>query len=174
MMKIVICALALVFAGASASWAQKSAGDPTWRYANSDEAMNAAVADARRTYPQFLSAFRADSAANQANYMVKVGLPTSGEGAPYSIEHIWVDHLHFEGGVLVGALANEPDYLPGMTRGSRIEIETARISDWSIVRSEGMYGNFTTRVMLHDVPADQAAEIRRALTRNPLPSDWES
>jgi len=174
MKRIFLAALALACVTVAPSWAQKAAGDPIWGYASGDEAMNAAIAEAQRTYPLFLAAFRADSVAHQSNYMVKVGLPTSGEGAPTTVEHIWIDHLHFEGDVLVGALANTPDYLPGMSLGSRVEVETARVSDWSIVRNDGMYGNFTTRVMLDDIPADQAAQLRRVLTRDPLPADWRS
>lgn len=172
LLAVIVCAMAL--AAPAPSWAQKPAGDPIWQYADDDAAMNAAVAEAQRTYPQFLATFRADTASNQENYMVKVGLQTGGDRPPTEIEHIWVDHLRFEGGVLVGALANAPDYLPGMQLGSRVEIETARVSDWSIVRREGMYGNFTTRVMLRDLSPDEAAEYRRALTESPLPPDWQS
>lgn len=164
----------LAIASAAPSWAQKAAGspdDPVYNYTDTDAAMNAAVEDARRSYPQFMATLTADSVSNRAaNYLIKVGLPTPDGGH----EHIWVDSLRFEGGALVGALANIPDNLPGMSQGSRVEIDEALVSDWSIITAEGMYGSFTTRVMLDVIPPDQAAQMRQVLTRDPLPADWHA
>jgi uncharacterized protein YegJ (DUF2314 family) len=166
-LRSIFAALAL-FALAPVAVAQKP--DPTYDYSDSDAAMNGAIEDARESYPQFLATFRAAPTGSRGAFMVKVGLPTS-EGGP---EHIWVEDLRFEGQQLVGVLANEPADLPGLNLGSRVEINEAQISDWSIISAEGMYGNFTTRVMLPDLPADQANEFRQMLTPNPLPDSWSS
>lgn len=174
-MKALLAALVMLGVTAGQALAQKAqperAPDPIVEYDTADAAMNAARAAAQRSYGQFLADFRAATPHARANnYMVKLGLDRSDGG----LEHIWVDTLRFEGDQLVGALANEPVDLPSMHVGSRVVVETERISDWSIVRAEGMYGNFTTRVMLPDVDPATAAELREVLTRDPLPEDWSS
>jgi uncharacterized protein YegJ (DUF2314 family) len=175
MTKFVAAMLAvLALLGAQPAWAQKTGGaseDPVYNYANSDDRMNAAVAEARRFYPLFLATFRADSEANRAaHYAVKLGLPTPDGGH----EHVWIDNLRYEGETLVGALANIPDNLPGLAVGARVEIDDALVSDWSILTLEGMYGSFTTRIMLDDIPAGDAAQLRRVLTRDPIPAYWRT
>lgn len=133
-----------------------------------DAAMAAAIAEARRTYPQFLAAFDIAPPLRQGDYMVKLALATPDGGE----EHIWVDNLRIDGDRMFGMLANEPGNLPGMRRGSPVEIDHARVSDWSIDGSEGMYGNYTTRVMLPHMNEADAAALREGLSRTPLPLDW--
>ncbi|MBX9746470.1 MAG: DUF2314 domain-containing protein [Hyphomonadaceae bacterium] len=133
-----------------------------------DAAMAAAIEEARRTYPQFLADFGRAPPFRQGDYMVKVAMPTPDGGE----EHIWVDNLRRDGERLFGMLANEPGNLPGMHLGSPVEIDHARISDWSISGSEGMYGNYTTRVMLPHMNQAEAEALRESLSRTPLPLDW--
>jgi uncharacterized protein YegJ (DUF2314 family) len=165
-MRVLFLALALALAPLSA--AQES--DPVYRYADEDAAMNAAVESARASLPRFIETFRAAPPALQtAAFMVKVAMPTPAG----TQEHIWIDHLSFgENGSGAGALANEPENLEGKHRGSRVDFETAWISDWSIVAPNGMYRNFTTRVMLPRLDPAQAAGFRAALTPKPLPISW--
>lgn len=165
-------AVALFLAAACPAWAQKDAPqpDPIIQFSNEDAAMNAAIAEARSTYGQFLAHFEAAGAADQANYMVKVGLPTADGG----VEHIWVDNLRREGGRLSGALANEPAGLPGMHRGSHVQIDDDLVSDWALITPEGLYGSYTTRVMLPYMDPDTAAEVRLMLAPSPLPASWSS
>jgi len=144
------------------------AGDGIVFFDENDAAMAAAIAEARRTYPQFLTALDIAPPLRQADYMVKVALATPDGGE----EHIWVDNLRVDGDRMFGTLANEPGNLPGMRRGSPIEIDHALVSDWSIDGSEGMYGNYTTRVMLPHMNEADAAALRESLTRTPLPLDW--
>jgi len=55
-----------------------------------------------------------------------------------------------------------------------VEIDESLVSDWSIVTAEGMYGAFTTRVMLDVIPSGEAAELRQVLTRDPIPAYWRA
>lgn len=167
-MRTFLAAVALAFAVTAGPVAAQQ-GDPVVEYSDADPEMTAARDAARASYPQFMAAFRASSAGERANnFLVKVGLDRSVGG----LEHIWVDSLRLEGNTLVGALANEPQYLPGMHRGSPVTIDTARISDWAWVGPDGMYGNFTTRVMLDDIDPATAAQLRQVLTANPVPESW--
>ncbi|MGE0045422.1 MAG: YegJ family protein [Hyphomonadaceae bacterium] len=157
------------FAGPPGAEKQTQAGDPVVHYADDDAEMNAARAEARRTYPMFLAQFRAASpGARQRDYMVKLGL----DGVFGRLEHIWVDNLHIEGDRIVGALANEPVELANMFRGSPVVVEEARVSDWAIISPQGMYGNFTTRVMMRDIAPDEAARLREVLAPTALPPGW--
>lgn len=172
-MKRALIAFAALLAVATPAFAQKAAGeasDPVYQFSDEDAAMNAAIAEARRTLPQFMAEFNSASAHAQQNYLVKVGLPAT-TGNP---EHIWVESLRRENGRLVGALANAPANLAGMSLGSRVEIDEALISDWTIISAQGMYGSFTTRVMLPHVDAETAAQIRAMLAPTPLPPSWSS
>lgn len=166
---IAMLALACFVAAPAPALAQKQEHDPVYNYADDDAAINAAREDARRSYPQFLQDFRSAAPQDRAqNYMVKVGL----DDVDGRLEHIWVGELRLDGDRLVGVLANEPRGLSGMRRGSPVEVEAHRVSDWSILRADGLYGNFTTRVMLDVIPPEEAAQLRAVLSVDPLPPGW--
>lgn len=179
MRKLIVALFAALFmlgAGAPA-FAQKEepaasedAGDRVTPFDSEDAEMNAAIDQARQSYARFLADFQAAPERLRQYYMVKVGLPADGGGQ----EHIWVDTLHMEGERLMGRLANRPVYLPGMELGSPVEVRAEQISDWSITRADGMYGNFTTRVMIGRMSNEEAAPYRRAMSVTPLPTDWVS
>ena len=163
--------IALMALGAAPALAQKGAdpaGDSIMGFAADDVEMNAAIEAARSTFPQFLAAFGRAPATERQYFMVKLGL-TDGDG---ELEHIWVESLYFDGDQLMGHLANVPVHLPNMQQGSPVEVRSEQISDWSITRADGMYGNFTTRVMLERMPAQEAAPYRAAVSATPIPADW--
>lgn len=172
-MKKFLIAIAFAAALTSPAWAQKGeterAPDPIVQFSDQDAAMNAAIAEARRSYPQFLTQFNAAPAREASqSYMLKLGLPTPDGGH----EHIWVSNLRRERGQLVGDLANEPAGLSGRHLGSRVVVDDAQESDWAIITNEGMYGSFTTRVMLPFIDPNEAASLRQMLTPQPLPAGW--
>lgn len=171
-MKRLLAVVALSAALVQPAWAQKGGRepDPIVEFAEEDAAMNAAIASARETYPQFLAAFRAAPARDSGNFMVKVGMATSDGGE----EHIWVSNLSRDGQRLFGDLANEPQDLPGLHLGSRVEIDHTLVSDWAMTTAEGMYGSYTTRVMLPFIDPHEAAQLRSILTPSPVPAAWSS
>jgi len=170
-MRRIFIALATLALAVQPAFAQKDeTPDPIVSYSDRDATMNAAIEEARRTLPHFFAEFDAAPADRRGDFSLKVGMPTEGGGA----EHIWVSDLRREGGQLVGALANEPHWLPGMHRGSRVVIDPALISDWSIQAAEGLYGSYTTRVMLPDLDPETAAQMRELLTPVPTPAWWQS
>jgi uncharacterized protein YegJ (DUF2314 family) len=146
------------------------AGDQVVGYHEADQRMNTAIEQARALLPVFMEEFRAAPEQSRGAFTIKVALPTSAG----SREHIWAGDLRFEGRQLVGSLINDPYDLPGLTLGSRVEIADADISDWSILTPDGVYGAFTSRVMIDDMPPAEAAQYREALqlTASPVPSGW--
>jgi uncharacterized protein YegJ (DUF2314 family) len=165
---VAIAALAMLVQPAIAE--EQAAPDEVVEFSDQDAAMNAAIENARSTLPQFFAEFDAAPAQSRGAFTVKVGMPVEGGGH----EHIWVDNLRREGNQLIGALANEPNYMPGMHRGSRVVIDQALISDWSIHAPEGLYGSYTTRVMLPYLDPGEAAQLRQMLTPSPTPAEWST
>lgn len=149
---------------------QQGGGDPIIPFATDDVAMNTAIEEARRTYPQFLAAFRNAPQHTQENFAVKLGLETYDGGR----EHIWVDNLFLRNGRLYGHIANNPNALPNLRLGSEVEVTPDLISDWAIYTAEGAYGSFTTRVMIERMPAHEAARYREGLARQTIPPGWSS
>lgn len=93
------CLLAL--AAAPAVWAQGVAEGPddVTAVRKDDAAMRAAIAQARRTLPQFLAALaKAPAGAEGFTFKYPLG----------GWEHIWVDHVARRGDTLTGRLANDP------------------------------------------------------------------
>ena len=167
-MKRLLVALASFALLAQPAIAQQ--GDAIVQFEAEDPAMNAAIAEARSTLPQFFGEFNAAPVSQRDAFLVKVGMPVEGGGH----EHIWVGSLRRENGQLIGALANEPNWMPGMHLGSRVVIDETLISDWSIHSPEGIYGSYTTRVMLPQLDPNEAAQVRAMLLRSPTPSHWSS
>ncbi|MEZ6023273.1 MAG: DUF2314 domain-containing protein [Hyphomonadaceae bacterium] len=171
-MRFALFALAFMVA-ATPAFAQKpgdAAGipDTVVGYHESDARMNGAIAQARALLPLFWAEFRSTDAPGA--FTIKAGLRTDDGG----VEHIWVGDLRFEGERLIGNLVNEPYYMAGLHEGSRVEVAMEEISDWTINTPDGVYGGFTTRVMLEDMPPAQAEQYRVGLrmTPHPAPSWW--
>jgi uncharacterized protein YegJ (DUF2314 family) len=116
-----------------------------------DPAMVAAIAEARRTLPEFLRML-AHPDPLVSNVVFKYPL----EGK----EHIWVDHVARDGDTLTGRLANEP-VLPGYTYQQDVRVKLSEISDWAYRDAAGiMQGHRTTRAMMERIDPALAKDIR--------------
>lgn len=159
---VALAALAL----SSAVWAQTPGNTPKKDeivgFRESDAAMNAAIAEARRSLPTFWSLLETDPVV-AASGKIKVGFDTP--GGP---EHMWVREIRREGAVVKGLLDNRPVWLKGFAKGDAVTVDPADISDWSYIRDDRMYGSYTTRVMLPHLPAEQRETYRKFLSDKPL------
>ena len=116
-----------------------------------DAAMNAAIAEAQRTLPQFL-ALLADPPAGAGDFSFKY--PLAGW------EHIWVEGIVRRGNRLTGRLANEP-MEDGFRLGQRVKVPIKQVSDWAYRDARGvMQGHRTTRALLPQLDAATARGIR--------------
>jgi len=117
-----------------------------------DAAMNAAIAEAQRTLPEFLKVIAAPPPGVRD---ISFKYPLDGW------EHIWVTNVSRRGNVLVGELDNEP-VAKGYRLGQRVEVPLTQVSDWAYRGPDGvMRGHRTTRVLLPQLPPEQAAQIRQ-------------
>ncbi|MFW2587673.1 DUF2314 domain-containing protein [Sagittula sp. SSi028] len=88
-------------------------------------------------------------------------------------ESLWVEGLYRESDGYHGRLATAPGYLPGAQLGDEIRFAADQIVDWSVLSDDGrMYGHFTTRALIAQMPAEEAGEIRDLLSATPIPDIW--
>lgn len=113
--------------------------------AKDDARMNAAIAEAKGSLPQFWDRFKAGGP-DYSDFMVKAGMPAAaGDG----VEHIWIDLDAYADGRVKGRLANDPLYLGDELKyGSPVEFAEDIVSDWGYAKGEITYGHFTTRVLM--------------------------
>lgn len=150
MTRLLLAVLAAPLLAASPALAQNADADPTIEFAADDPVMDAAIAEAQRTLPEFLAAL-ADPPAGASSFVVK--FPLGGW------EHIWVDDLKFDGKRITGALANAPEQ-EGHRLGERVSVPLAEVSDWGYRTPDGvMQGHRTTRVLLDQLPEEVSAAI---------------
>jgi len=153
-------ALSLTAAAAVPAFAQD--GEAFIDYQSGDTEMNAAIAEARRTLTIFFT--RLSAGEPNGGEMLKVALPASNGGR----EHIWVQGVTVTPEGYAGRLYNHPRRLPGMVQGSPVLFEANQISDWTYVRHDRMWGNYTGRAMLDDLPPEDARRMRDYLSDTPL------
>ncbi|MQY41015.1 DUF2314 domain-containing protein [Epibacterium sp. SM1969] len=159
MLKSIVAALALTATSVMTSWA----GDPLYTFGERHPEMEQAIVEARITLPKFLSAVTQPDNSLHPTSMLKVSVPVD---APNTEEEIiWVDSVSREGSTFIGQLANAPNHMPGLTKGSQIQFEENAIFDWSIWGDDGkLYGNYTTRVMLPELDLETAQSLRNLLS----------
>ena len=145
--------------------------DKVISYDQGDLTMNGAQAEAQKHLPKFLEKILDDQGLAAEGAMVKVAFPISKNGQS-GHEVIWVGPFGGVDGNFRGMLANRPRDMEAQV-GDIVEFDTTMIRDWMFTGPDGkLYGSYTTRVMLPDMHPQTAAQLRAALSENPLPSDW--
>lgn len=120
----------------------------------SDARMNAAIAEARATLPDFLAAYRSGRF-DAASFVIKY--PLGGW------EHIWVDITSIDKDVVNGRLSNVPAQ-PAYRQGQVVRVPLTDISDWAYRDERGvMVGHRTTRVLLPQMDADVRRSVEEFL-----------
>ncbi|QIG81481.1 DUF2314 domain-containing protein [Stakelama tenebrarum] len=153
--------LALILACASVAGAiapSPALAQSTVRYIGAeDPAMNAAE---QRAISELDAFFRhlAVPAADETEFMIKFDL--SRGGADGDVEFIWGLVRQRSGTRTEVTLANEPvnpDYVVGQV----VTVEDRWIDDWSYWKGDTLQGAYTVRVLLDQMPREQAAALRR-------------
>lgn len=120
-----------------------------------DEKIEKAVAKARETLPRF---FELMEARTPGNYLIKYKMEEDGQ-----IEHIWVQLTGSDGDAFVGLLSNEPVLIKSRKMGEEVTVPQDRISDWMVKTDREIYGGYTMRALLDELPEDQAAALQAML-----------
>ena len=120
-----------------------------------DDAIAQAKAKALETMPRFYELMDQGTA---GNYLVKFPLKQDG-----LVENIWVQLTNTEGDEFSGLLSNEPAYITSHKMGDRVTFPKNSISDWMIKGDTYIYGGYSMRALLKNLPEDQSAALTAML-----------
>jgi uncharacterized protein YegJ (DUF2314 family) len=112
-----------------------------------DTEMTSAMAEARRRFPAFRRALEKDwrriiPVINRS--LVKARFRSAANG---KAEHMWIEVSNFEADKVVGELANQPQDIPELSKGARVIVSCAEISDWVYWVGDKVVGGFTLAVL---------------------------
>lgn len=119
-----------------------------------DPDMEKAVAEARRTFPQFLSALQSP-APNQRAFAVKVAFV---EGK--AIEHIWLGEVRYDGKLIHGLVGNEPVNVKDVKVSDQASVSPSAISDWMYVQDGRLMGGHTIRLLYRRASPQEQDRLR--------------
>lgn len=115
------------------------ANPPVIEIAPDDPRMQAAVAEARERWPEFVAAFENRGA--DERFSVK---------APFQddehMEFMWVEVTAVEGNLILGTLGNEPVNVSNVKLGQRVRVQIDELNDWIFFRDDELHGGFTIKV----------------------------
>jgi uncharacterized protein YegJ (DUF2314 family) len=135
----------------------KEGEDATIGVSADDAEMNAAIAEARRTLPQFWQVFEKREH-GETDFSLKVAIKDR-----HGTEHFWTADIERRDGKIFGTIDNDPDTVRSVKLGDRIEIPQADISDWFYMRDGKMVGNRTVKVLFKKMPKNEVASIRQIM-----------
>ena len=142
--------------------------DPVLTVEQENEAMNAAIAEARASLPAFLAHALTEKGELRAEASVKIALPQPSGGA----EHVWVcSFRRLAEGRYSGVLDSNVYSNPDLRIGDEIDFTSDMVSDWlwPLDDTNELFGGFTMRVLYAD-EASLPGDWR--FSKTPLPADW--
>ena len=119
-----------------------------------DPEMVAAIAEARKTLPQFWQVFEKRER-GESKFALKVRI-TDKKGT----EHFWASDIERRDGKMIGTINNDPNIVASVKLGDRIEIPEADISDWLYMRDGKMVGNRTLKPLFKSMPAAEVKQLK--------------
>ena len=122
-------------------------------YNTADQAMNEAKSKARQSLPRFAKMWE-DGVSG--TYTIKFPLTQNGE-----TEHIWLQVDGFKGDIFDGRLANDPVNGSKYKMGQRMQVARADVEDWMLNQGDAIYGGYSARVMMDQMPEDQRAKYEK-------------
>ena len=148
------CALALVLLVTMAACSDQ---DKTIDIKPDDVEMNAAIAKARESLPQYWQVFEKRER-GESDFALKVRI-TDKSGT----EHFWANDIERREGSIKGTINNDPDIVARVKLGDRVTIPDADITDWLYMRDGKMVGNHTLRVLLKKMSSSEAEQYKKML-----------
>ncbi len=129
-------------------------GDKVVSVASEDAEVNAAMAKARSSLPEFWTSFEKPGT-GEGDFALKVAVTDAGK-----VEHFWLTKITRNGGELSGVISNEPQMVRSVKIGETYKFAADKISDWTFKRNGKLVGNETMRALLGRMPAEQATAYR--------------
>ena len=148
------CSNLLILAGLAIVLAACSRREGTIAISGDDVEMNAAIAKARETLPEFWNVFD-HREHGETEFSLKVKITDS-----HGTEHFWTDKIERRDGKIFGTIDNDAEIVKSVKLGQRLDIPEADISDWFYMRDGLMHGNRTLKVLIKHMPAQEAAKYK--------------
>ena len=124
-----------------------------------DAEMNAAIAKARSTLPEFWKTFQKPEH-GETDFSLKVKITDSN-----GTEHFWASDIERKDGKVRGTINNDPDIVRSVKLGDRIDIPEADISDWLYMRDGKMVGNETVKPLFKQLPAEEVKRLKQMMAQ---------
>ena len=124
-----------------------------------DPRMAAAVTEAKKRLPEFISAF----SKAKDGYQFSVKAPFSDPASAEESEFMWVHICRVDFDAVHGTLLNDPEFVKSFKYDDVVRVPMEQIVDWVYTDGEKSVGDFTARVL------DEAARAARS-TPAPHPS----
>lgn len=134
--------------------ANKTPGQPGYlNISDDDKAMDQAVGHAQKSLGFFIAAFQANKPGD-TSFEIKKGFMDGDH-----VEHLWIDHLTWDGKEFHGRINNRPLDVKNVQLGEEVAVEPQDVSDWMFVKDGKLMGGFTTRVLYKRLSAQDKAEF---------------
>ncbi|HWA25840.1 MAG TPA: DUF2314 domain-containing protein [Lacunisphaera sp.] len=135
--------------------------DPIFTVSGNDPEMNAAIKKAQDSFPEFIRELELESrrvipALDEAIVKAFFFDPES----PEEGEHMFVESIRFEDGMIHGVLSGEPQHLQSYSLGQEVSFPVSRVSDWFVVIGGRGKGGYTLEIIARRMPATVYREAR--------------
>lgn len=118
--------------------------NPPVGYDSEFRTMDDAVAEARRTFPEFVKAFES-SAWGEGDYIVRM---TFFDADRQVGEDLFVTFEKLADDQITGVIESDPQFFPELKRGKRVTKPIRELRDWMFVPTDGDHrGGYTLRVL---------------------------
>jgi uncharacterized protein YegJ (DUF2314 family) len=116
-----------------------------------DDGLGRATARARRTFRYFLRELSWERRRVVPAYtmmLVKAAFPMPTRDDPEYGEHMWLEHVEFDGTTVSGTLVNDSYEPSDYSAGDRVEVSfEEQMSDWLIASDDAVYGAYTVHLI---------------------------
>jgi uncharacterized protein YegJ (DUF2314 family) len=119
---------------------ETSSHPPVVPVSGDDPRLRAAVAKARRRWPDFVTRF--EQRQPEQTFSVKAKI-----GNEETAEFMWVSVTGLENGWIYGRLDNDPIELTSIRCGDRVRVKVSDLNDWLFTDGNKMIGGFTIDVL---------------------------
>jgi uncharacterized protein YegJ (DUF2314 family) len=134
--------------------ANKTPGHPGYlSVADDDKAMDRAVDHAQKSLGFFIAAL-GKRKSGDSGFEVKKGFVDGGQ-----IEHLWINHLTYDGKNFHGRINNRPIDVKNVRLNEDVTVAPHDVSDWMFVKDGKLMGGYTTRVLYRRLSAADKSEF---------------
>lgn len=146
-----------VFPGCDSRELDRDEKDANYVHVKEDDAaMNAAIARAKATFPQFVAALKSPKPSYRG-FGVKKPYATPSGGQ----EHMWIEDVKESNGAFEGTIANDAYDTLLVKNGQRVRFAADEISDWKYLDNNVLVGGFTIRYFVDRMSQKEKQELEK-------------